>query len=301
MTQRWKARLAGVRRRVASPGRDTQAPQISAVGVLFRAAALLRGGVVMSRVWEVMAAEGISPPASLGAEWRVILAAWSLAKRTGAPLAAVLERLALALRDLEKLSERRSVLLAGPRATIRLVSVLPVAAFLLAALLGFDPLSVLITPAGAILCVLGIGLLSMGALWASRLTQRLARMDSVAGLECEFAWIAISGGVPPNHALRLVADHASAARADWVRLARLRKDGPVWTVFATAAALGTPAGPLLLSEADSARAHVHAELEAAAEQLGVRVLVPLAVCVLPSFVLLGVLPVLMAVLGGVIA
>ena len=39
-------------------------------------------------------------------------------------------------------------------------------------------------------------------------------------------------------------------------------------------------------------------LAAEAERLGVRVLLPLGACVLPAFVLLGVVPVLMAVLGG---
>jgi len=42
---------------------------------------------------------------------------------------------------------------------------------------------------------------------------------------------------------------------------------------------------------------VLSELEQEAERLAVRILLPIAVCVLPSFIALGVMPVLLAVLG----
>lgn len=274
--------------------------QCSAASLLTRAVSLLRGGVPSSRVWAVLAADGIKPPKPEGPEWRVILSAWRLAEESGAPLAAALERLADALRALERVSERREVLLAGPRSTVRLVGALPVVALVLGALLGFDPLPVVLSPLGAILVSLGVGLLVLGIRWARALTASLERVDCVAGLECELAWIALGGGSPPWVALRRVADCADAARAEWVQLDRLRRDGPVAAVFTQSEALGTPVGPMLLREAEDARARAQADLESAAERLGVQVLLPLAVCVLPSFVLLGVMPVLLAVLGGVL-
>lgn len=274
--------------------------QCSAASLLTRAVSLLRGGVPSSRVWAVLAADGIKPPKPEGPEWRVILSAWRLAEESGAPLAAALERLADALRALERVSERRDVLLAGPRSTVRLVGALPVVALVLGALLGFDPLPVVLSPLGAILVSLGVGLLVLGIRWARALTASLERVDCVAGLECELAWIALGGGSPPGVALRRVADCADAARAEWVQLDRLRRDGPVAAVFTQSEALGTPVGPMLLREAEDARARAQADLESAAERLGVQVLLPLAVCVLPSFVLLGVMPVLLAVLGGVL-
>jgi tight adherence protein B len=83
-----------------------------------------------------------------------------------------------------------------------------------------------------------------------------------------------------------------------VSLSALRGDGPVRECLRTADSLGAPVGPLLLGAAETARARTQAELEREAERLAVRVLVPLGVCVLPAFVLLGVVPVLIAVLGG---
>lgn len=231
--------------------------------------------------------------------WRVLIAAWELAAETGAPSARALERLADALTALDALAERRSVLLAAPRATVRLVALLPPASLLLGVVLGFDPFPVLLTPFGAILVLSGFGLLGAGIAWAAAQTATVERADRVEGWACELAWIALGGGLPPPVALRAVAEAADAAGADWVRLGELRRDGAVAAVLAVAAGTGAPAGALLLAEAAAARARAQAELERAAERLGVRVLLPLGVCVLPSFVLLGVLPVLLTMLGGV--
>lgn len=276
-------------------------PDPSAASVLRRVAALLRGGVPSSRVWGVLGQEGVSPPAAGCPEWRVAAAAWRLARTSGVPLSPALERLAAALGALEQVAERREVLLAGPRATIRLVAALPPGAMLLGFLLGFDPLAAVLTPVGGLCAVLGCVLLLIGVWWARGLAARLARVDHVAGLEYELVWIALGGGAAPAVALRRVADCADHARAEWVRLEKLRHDGPVCAVLASAAALGTPVGPLLLSEAETVRRQAHTELETAAERLAVRILLPLATCILPSFILLGVMPVLLAVLGGVTA
>ena len=98
--------------------------------------------------------------------------------------------------------------------------------------------------------------------------------------------------------MRWVADSVAAHAAAWVRYDALRSASPVWAVIAQAARTGAPAGPLLRAEAASARVRAHADLERAAERLGVRILVPLGVCVLPAFVVLGVVPVLLSMLGG---
>ncbi len=283
-----------------------------------RAAALLHGGVPTANVWRVLGEEPGAPPelvaiarriaeghssaaalaAGSGPEWRVLASAWSLAERSGSPVAWILERIASSLGSLEKLAGRRSVLLAGPRATIRLVGALPVVALVMGALLGFDPLSVVLSPAGALLGVVGGALLVIGMYWAKRLTDRLAATAWVSGIECELSWIALSGGASQREATRRVVDAVDGFGVEWVRLSSMRSDGVVHTVLRAAAAHGTPAGPMLLAEASAARARTLAELERQAERLSVRVLLPIGVCVLPSFIVLGVLPVLFAVLGS---
>jgi tight adherence protein B len=307
VVQKWRAR---VERR--------EAPQLTVSAAALRAAALLRGGVPSFKVWRLIGDDPDAPPDLIAVAqrldeggdvpqalcerdtpgWRVLAAAWSLSEVSGAPLAPVLERLAAALVSLDRLAERRAVLLAGPRSTIRLVASLPLASLLLGLLLGFDPIGVLMTPLGAVLAVMGLALLCLGVRWANLLTARLADAAWVSGLECELCWVALSGGATPTEALRRVADSAEAFGAHWVQLSELRRDGAPYRVLTASMQVGTPVGPMLLAESDAARARAMTRLESEAEKLGVRVLLPIATCVLPSFVLLGVLPLLIAVLGS---
>ena len=61
---------------------------------------------------------------------------------------------------------------------------------------------------------------------------------------------------------------------------------------------GIAVGPLLERLSAVTRQQRRQELDAAARQLPVRMAIPLVTCVLPSFVLLGVLPLFMGSLGG---
>lgn len=284
-----------------------------------QAAVLLRGGLPTSRVWQVMAREspesvtltniwlrvhnGVSVPRALAEvddpAWRVLAAAWAVAETSGAPLAPALEQFASAMRDLDRIAERRSVLLAGTRSTIRLVIALPPLALLMGAALGFDPLPVLVSPMGAVLATAGVLLLALGMLWAQRLVAAAIQADRVAGWPHELCAIALAGGSTTREAVKTVADCVDTAGAEWVRLSELRRDGPVAAALATAQAIGSAAGLLLKSAAEAARGEIRAELEREAERLAVRVLIPLGVCVLPAFIVLGVVPVIIAVLGGV--
>lgn len=289
---------------------------------LHRVADLLRGGAPAARVWRAAAEHNGDSTAKhddLGseiaariddglpvadaiaaggtAEWRMVAAIWAIAEQSGAPLASVLDRLTEALLALQRLSQRRSVLLAGPKATIALVASLPIVALCMGGLLGFDPTAMLLTQFGAILAVLGTTLLAIGVWWAAKLTQRVASAEWVAGFEFELCWVAVSGGAAHHAAMRTVADTVDRFQVEWVRMSSLRRDRAVWQVLRAATEMGTPLGPALLLEADAARRQAVAELEMRAERLGVQVLVPLAVCVLPAFVILGVMPVLLAVMG----
>lgn len=286
--------------------------------ILSRCVALLRGGVAPDRVWEAIAQESVGAvPDEIAATvraggrvataladrpeqaWKVTAVAWSLAEANGAPFAAALERIAAALRELERLGERRAVLLSGPQATIRMVTALPPLALLLSAALGFNPLPVLVTGPGIVLLFLGIVLLVAGARWANLMHRRVEQADRVGGIELELTWVALGGGAPPEDACRRVVNAVDAVGAAWVKFERFCGGAMLRTTIATAAATGVALRPLLLEEAASARALAHAELERDAERLGVRVLIPLGMCALPAFVALGVAPVLIAMLGGI--
>ena len=288
-----------------------------------RCAVLLRGGVLPTPALAAALTEGdaeglySSPDAVIvrkqlaegatasealaaadGPEWRLLGAAWFLAEQSGARFAPTLERTAAALRALDQLRDRRDTLLASPRMTVRLVSWLPPLALVLGAGLGFNPLPVLLSFGGAALIVSGLGLLWAGIAWARAMSRAAMREDRVAGLELELAWIALQGGAATGEALVRVADCVSRYRLSWVGYEALCAGGALRRTLSTASAAGVSVGTLLLEQADAARALALTQLESSAERLGVRVLVPLGVCVLPSFILLGVLPVLLSMIGG---
>lgn len=303
----------------AAQSRDTGDEESVAALAAARCASLLQGGMSPTRAAASLAtdipsaetaalAEQVRSGESVGtafasiddAQWRVLGAAWQLAERSGAPFAPALERIAAALRSITEVARRRDVLLAGPRATVRLVAWLPLVAVGVGFLLGFDPLPVFLTPLGACLLAVGLLLQGAGARWTRALTDRVQRKDHVAGLECELVWIALAGGAPPGRALRSVADAVSGCGAEWIQLDSLRSGTPLGSAMVTAMDAGAPASSLLRDTAGELRARAQATIEREAERLGVRILVPLACCVLPAFIALGVVPVIVTLLGDVL-
>jgi Flp pilus assembly protein TadB len=64
---------------------------------------------------------------------------------------------------------------------------------------------------------------------------------------------------------------------------------------------GAPLGPALVGIAADQRARRRSAAEAAARRVGVRAVGPLALCFLPAFVLVGVVPVVASIVGSVLA
>jgi len=64
---------------------------------------------------------------------------------------------------------------------------------------------------------------------------------------------------------------------------------------------GVPAAELLRAEADELRRAADADARAAAAALSVQLMLPLGLCVLPAFMVLGVLPLMVAVISSTVA
>ncbi len=111
---------------------------------------------------------------------RVVLAvaaAWSLAEDVGAPLADVLDQLAVGLRSDADVDGEIEASLAGPRATARLLAALPVAGIAIGELIGAHPVRVLVTtPVGRVCAVAGVALGVLGQLWSRQLVAATARL-----------------------------------------------------------------------------------------------------------------------------
>jgi hypothetical protein len=123
----------------------------------------------------------------------------------------------------------------------------------------------------------------------------------VAGMPLRTATSAVAaavGGVVGDRLGRVVS-YAAAGFGDSDAWASLRSDealGPVARDLARAADAGTSVGGMLARHAESARTAAQAAAIARAKAVGVRTIVPVSVCYLPAFFLVGVVPVIAGVL-----
>ncbi|MDP9886288.1 tight adherence protein B [Sinomonas atrocyanea] len=118
--------------------------------------------------------EHSAPPAARAAAgiWLSVAACIEAAEASGSALAGVLERLAAQLEADADAVAARSVALAGPRATAKVLSILPVAGLGLGMLMGADPFGILLsTPLGAMCLGLGAALTVAGRWWSDRLVR----------------------------------------------------------------------------------------------------------------------------------
>jgi len=107
---------------------------------------------------------------------RAVLAAARLSDELGAPLAGVLERIASAVAADEEADGERQAALAGPRSTAQVLAWLPLLGLALGALLGADPVEVVLSGGlGTASAVLGAVLLLLGRWWTAALLVRAGR------------------------------------------------------------------------------------------------------------------------------
>ena len=107
--------------------------------------------------------------------WSDLAACFDIAEASGCPLADVLARFAAQLEAEEDADAARQTALAGPKATVRLLTWLPLMGLGLGAALGVDPLSTLLgTPLGLAALVGGAALTVAGRLWSARLVRAAA-------------------------------------------------------------------------------------------------------------------------------
>jgi tight adherence protein B len=109
------------------------------------------------------------------------------------------------------------------------------------------------------------------------------------------AWaVALAGGGSWTSAASAVRDVVAERPSRPGEAERLRE------TLDLARRAGVPAAALLRAAADDVRDDVAADALAAAERLGVRLVLPLGTCVLPAFVLVGVVPVVVGILSSTV-
>jgi tight adherence protein B len=132
----------------------------------------------------------------------------------------------------------------------------------------------------------------LGRWWMRFLVVRATARRPHPGLLEELIAIALAGGSSADAAIRL-----AARAAETCGLPRMDDSG-ARAMLRLASSAGAPAVDLLTASAGQRRRTARAEARSAASALGVRLMVPLGVCVLPSFLLLAVAPLLLSLLSS---
>ncbi|MGW4927987.1 type II secretion system F family protein [Agromyces sp. NPDC004153] len=260
--------------------------------------------VAVLRAAAAAAAGGASVPAAIASaragasrtstRWAILGAAWEVAVESGAPLASGLRELAGALRDEAQLRREVGTALAGPVSSARLVLALPLIAVVFGAAFGFDTVGVLFGNPLGVACVGGgVLLLWAGRRWSRSLVARATSSEAERGLELELVAMALSGGAAVERARAIVREALASVGGTAASVA-----DDIDGVIAVAARAGAPVADLLRAEAARRRRSARADGAARAAALGVRLMLPLGVCVLPAFVLLGVVPLIVSVVTG---
>lgn len=120
------------------------------------------------------------------------------------------------------------------------------------------------------------------------MVRRAQPPSAVPGMHAELTAIALSGGASIERARRLVDETGGAAGSA----------GETDDILALSRTAGVPAVELLRASAASSRHRARTEGRMAAARLGAKLLIPLGVCTLPAFLLLGVAPLLLSVLAS---
>jgi tight adherence protein B len=261
-----------------------------------RAAELVAAGSAPSEALAAAARQGAALATHAGVA--AAAAAWGVAEHAGASLAPALRGAAEALRDRAGAERDIATALAGPRATARLMSWLPAVGVAMAYGIGVDVIGTLVTgPLGWVAAVSGGGLLVAGRSWTRRLIRSASRAGPVPGIQHELTAIALAGGMSVPAARATIADVTRRVGLEGLA----EGDASVDRVLRIAERAGAPAIELLAAEARQERRTARAEGRRRAELLAVRLLLPLGVCVLPAFVLLGVVPVILAMMSSTVA
>lgn len=104
--------------------------------------------------------------------WDELAACFDIAEASGCPLADLLTRFAAQLEAEDDAEAARQTALAGPKATVRLLTWLPFLGLGLGLALGVDPLKILLdTPYGLAALLAGIALTLAGRVWSARLVR----------------------------------------------------------------------------------------------------------------------------------
>lgn len=196
-------------------------------------------------------------------------------RSSGAPMLEALRSLQSARAQAANTSQELLAELAGPQATVKLVTWLPVAVVVLAQGMGFDILGALLTNLLAQLSVLaGVVLLVVASRWSNRMVREATPSASDPAANLHLFIALLKAGQPLSIARKSID----------------QTDFGLGGLLATARTTGAPLVSLLDARARSIREQHATRAKHTLRQLSVRLTIPLGAAVLPALVCLVVIP-----------
>ena len=127
----------------------------------------LRAAGAASDVVEALRRDALAHPVLV-----MLAACWEVSANSGAGLAAAVTRLAASARQAEDVRVQLEAHLAGPRATARMLGLLPLVGLGLGTVMGAEPIAWLVgTPVGAACALAGAALTALGMWWTGRIAR----------------------------------------------------------------------------------------------------------------------------------
>jgi tight adherence protein B len=280
------------------PNSTSTAKYPNAAAVIRQVSALVNAGLPAHQVEKILSAE-VANLAPLEAKQFGLV--WKLATKLGGPIVLTLNRITDVFERKLKNQNEVHLAFAGPQATAKLVMWLPILALVLAQLVGMNPFAAIFgSLLGGLSVSLGTGLMVAGRQWTRRLLSRalpspddVVAIDRGAFLDCVL--IGLQAGLPLDQA-------KESALAEFENTFLVKPLQENFVALTEAAELSRNTGAaltaILFSKADAFREEQRFEIATRISKLGVQLMIPIGVAVLPAFVLLSIVPIAISLLSN---
>ncbi|MGH2750367.1 MAG: type II secretion system F family protein [Actinomycetota bacterium] len=240
---------------------------------------------------------------ALGPDAHSLQVVFGMSGMLGGDVARIIDRLAATVETRRASLQSTFAAVAGMTLSARIIAGLPLLCVPLLPASGFS----LVDPVGLLLVILGVTLTLAGMRWMEHLTPQPPEIEDGVCSVARAAASALSGGASLQTTLDATARHAPHdVRADMLRARKLTRLGLGWpdalrrssnpglvgmsVTLERAVRKGLPAAVGLEAFAAHRDAQAASELDRSVRRAPILMAIPLVACVLPSFLLLGVVP-----------
>ena len=221
---------------------------------------------------------------------------WSLSTKLGGPVLLALNRIAEVFDGQQRNSREVKLAFSGPQATAKLVMWLPVLALMLGQAVGMNPIGAIFhSPLGALSVSLGLGLIVAGRQWTRGLLAKALPPEHDLGAYLDCVLIGLQAGLPLSAAQ---AEATQEYQAAFEHPPEPRNFERLENAAELSRSTGAAISQILIAEADSFREQQQYLVATRISKLGVQLMIPLGVAVLPAFILLSIVPIAISLLSN---